>query len=203
MFEYIYQKKNNYDKKIIMIDYKKEYKKLQGIELKNIDILCPFHLKKINSTYNMCKYCKYLYKIKFPESYDKTTKYIYIKNEPEKILNIDFTKIELDEFKSQINLIEKKINEIKPKVDKNYYYNKLYEFCIIKSILYTYETLKKENKLNYTAIKNLRTIKLNPDFNIKNDKIYYKIKMTKVLGEDLKILKKMKKINLIIMKKIY
>lgn len=151
----------------------------------------------------MCKYCKYLYKIKFPESYDKTTKYIYIKNEPEKILNIDFTKIELDEFKSQINLIEKKINEIKPKVDKNYYYNKLYEFCIIKSILYTYETLKKENKLNYTAIKNLRTIKLNPDFNIKNDKIYYKIKMTKVLGEDLKILKKMKKINLIIMKKIY
>ena len=43
-------------KKNFIINYKKEYKKLQAIELKNIDIMCPLHLKKIKYTYNMCKY---------------------------------------------------------------------------------------------------------------------------------------------------
>ena len=61
-------------------------------------------------------------------------------------------------------------------MDDNYYKTKLFEFYAIKSILYTYETLKKENKLNYTAIKNLRSIKLNPDFSIKMIKYIMKLK---------------------------
>ena len=177
LIKYI-RKRNNLEKKDFLINYKKEYKELKVVKLKNLDNLCNLHLKLIEYTFNMCKQCK-------EEESDAKYKESY-KNRPEDLSNIDFSNQEIEDIKKKLEIIEKKINEIKNKDGNNYYIKKLFEFSIIQSIFYTYITLKRENKLNYDAIKNLRKIKLNQDFNIKNEKIYSEIKINKFLGGEIK-----------------
>ena len=81
--------------------------------------------------------------------------------------------------------IEKKLNDISFK-NSPYYTIRLFEYYIIGSIIYTYETFKKENKLNYTVIKNLRKIKLNANFSIeKGERFFTFVQMSKFLNGEI------------------
>ena len=175
-------------KKYGCLNYKLFYKRLKVADVKKGDTLCYQHLKKIKYTFNMCKYCKYLDN-KYFNKYNNSDLDILFEGKPEKLSNIDFSDEEMEDFKSNLKIIEKKINKLKNKETK-YYLGIFCQLCIIQSILHTYEIFKKENKLNYTIIKNLRKIKLNPNFNIKNNEtIFFKVNIHKFLYGEIKNIK--------------
>ena len=95
---------------------------------------------------------------------------IVIKRTPEKLENILFTNEEINELKEKIKIIEDKVKSFNSKKKNNWQYGELIFFInIYYSLIYTYEYLLKKNCLNYNVVKNLRRIKLLPDFNI-NDR---------------------------------
>ena len=144
------------------------------IDMNNIR-KCIEHTEDVKYTYNFCEKCLE------DNNRDKGVIQL-IKKRPEKLENILFSEFELNELKEQIKAIETKIDKYfdlyNNDISSNYnreYFKHLYLFInIYSSFIYTYEYLSKKNCLNYSAVKNLRSIQLLPYFDIEKKEIFFK-----------------------------